>query len=299
MKYKKPPLTFEQQAQRLLDRGMIVSDRNQLIERLSAVSYYRLSGYWYPFKQQDDTFKPGTTFEEIWQRYVFDRQLRLLVMDAVERIEVAILRTQMVEYFTLKYGPFGYLDKTNFNPKFSVDEHNRLLVGIRDTALHSKEIFIIHFFDKYNSEQDLPLWMAVEVMSFGNLFTFFRNLDQADKQILAQRSGVVPKVLDSWLHMFNYVRNLCAHHGRLWNRELSISPLIPDRRHQLQWHQPVKIDNRRVFAMLTIARYLLKQIAPQSRWHHRLADLLNAYPTIPLVSMGFPGTWRDCPVWQG
>lgn len=298
MKYKKPPLTFEQQAERLLDRGMIVSDRKQLIERLSDVSYYRLSGYWYPFKQKDDSFKPGTTFEMIWQRYIFDRQLRLLVMDAVERIEVAILRTQMVEYFTLKYSPFGYIDKRNFNPKFSADDHNRLLAGIRDTVLHSKEIFVTHFFSKYGSETDLPLWMAVEVMSFGNLFTFFRNLDQADKQILAQRSGVVPKVLDSWLHMFNYVRNLCAHHGRLWNRELSISPLIPDRRHQLQWHQPVRIDNRRVFAVLTIARYLLKQIAPQSRWHHRLADLLNRYPTIPLVSMGFPHNWLDCPIWQ-
>lgn len=298
MRYTKPPLTFEQQAQRLLDRGMIVADRNQLIERLTAVSYYRLSGYWHPFKQANDTFQPGTNFEMIWQRYIFDRQLRLLVMDAVERIEVAILRTQMVEHFSLKYGPFGYIDKRNFNPKFTSNEHYRLLTTIRDATKHSKEIFVTHFFGKYGSENDLPLWMAVEVMSFGHLFTFFRNLNQLDKQTLSQHIGVVAKVLDSWLHMFNYVRNLCAHHGRLWNRELSISPLLPDRRHQLQWHQPVRVDNKRVFAVLTIASYLLKQIAPHSRWNQRLVDLLNMHPTIPLVNMGFPQNWRDCPIWQ-
>ena len=191
--YTKPPLTFEQQARRLLDRGMIASDRNQLIARLSAVSYYRLSGYWYPFKQQDDTFKPGTTFETIWQRYIFDRQLRLLVMDAVERIEVAILRTQMVEYFTLKYGPFGYIDKTNFNPKFAADAHSRLLVDIRDATRHSKETFVNHFFSKYSNEFDLPLWMAVEVMSFGNLFTFFRNLDNRTSKRLPNAVALFPK----------------------------------------------------------------------------------------------------------
>jgi abortive infection bacteriophage resistance protein len=299
MRYTKPPLTFEQQAQRLMDRGMIVPDRNQLIERLTAVSYYRLSGYWHPFKQADDTFKPGTTFETVWQRYIFDRQLRLLVMDAVERIEVAILRTQMVEHFTLKYGPFGYIDKRNFNPKFAGDEYNRLLTSIRDATSHSREIFVTHFFSKYRSENDLPLWMAVEVMSFGSLFTFFHNLHQSDKQILAQRIGVVPKVLDSWLHTFNYIRNLCAHHGRLWNRELSIAPFIPDRHHQLQWHQPVRIDNKRVFVVLTISRYLLKQIAPQSGWYQRLIGLLNDYSAIPLIYMGFPPNWQDCPIWQG
>lgn len=298
MNYTKPPLTFERQAQRLLDRGMIAPDRARLISHLSKVSYYRLSGYWHPFKQADDSFRPGTTFETIWERYVFDRQLRLLVMDAVERIEVAILRTQMVEYFTLRYGPFGYLDKANFNPKFSTDNHRRLLDDIKASTNQSKETFVDHFFKKYNSENDLPLWMAVEVMSFGNLFTFFRNLHHSDKQTLTQRIGVVPKVLDSWLHTFNYVRNLCAHHSRLWNRELAISPLIPDRHHQLQWHQPVKIDNKRVFAVLTISRYLLKQIAPQSKWQNRLNVLLNEHPTIPIAMMGFPANWQDCPIWQ-
>ena len=86
--YTKPPLTYIEQANLLLSRGLI-ADKNDLIKKLKAVSYYRLSGYWHPFRNPNDTFKPGTTLEEIWKRYTFDRQLRLLVIDAIERVEVS------------------------------------------------------------------------------------------------------------------------------------------------------------------------------------------------------------------
>ena len=114
MNYTKPALSFEQQAQRLIDRGLIAPDKTILVTHLKAVNYYRLSAYWYPFKRIDsgsgnERFVPNTTFEMIWRRYTFDRELRLLVMDAVEHVEVAILRTRMVEQFTQLHGPFGIL----------------------------------------------------------------------------------------------------------------------------------------------------------------------------------------------
>ena len=113
MKYTKPALSFEQQAQRLLDRGLIAPDKATLVRYLSVVNYYRLSAYWYPFKRidpvsGDEHFAPGTTIELIWQRYTFDSHLRSLIMDAIERVEVTILRTRMVEQFTLRHGSFGY-----------------------------------------------------------------------------------------------------------------------------------------------------------------------------------------------
>ena len=297
MRYTKPPLTFTQQAQRLIARGLIVSDQNLLLDRLSAVSYYRLSAYWHPFKQLDETFQPGTTFETVWRRYTFDRQLRLLVMDAVERIEVTILRTLMVEQFALKYGAFGYLDKANFSPSFPNDEYTRLLAEIAATTKRSREVFVEHFFQKYTHESHLPLWMAVEIMSFGQLLTFFRHLNHAEKKSLAHRFDLHPPVLESWLHTLNYIRNLCAHHARLWNRELAIRPKIPEKRHLLAWHQPVKVENARIFAVLTLCRFLLQEIAPQSEWQTRLVALLNKYPDIPLVSMGFPRRWEESPIW--
>lgn len=298
MYYTKPPLTFAQQAQRLIDRGMVVANQNLLLQRLRVVSYYRLSAYWYPFKRADDTFQPGTTFETIWRRYTFDRQLRLLVMDAVERIEVALLRTLMVEQFALNYGAFGYLNKANFSPDFSAAAHTRLLTEIQAATRQSKELFVAHFFTKYTSEPALPLWMAAEIMSFGQLYTFFCNLDRAEKQTIAHALNLFPPVLESWLHTLLYIRNLCAHHARLWNRELAIRPRIPAKRHHPEWHQPTAIENTRVFAVLTLARFLLQKIAPQSEWRKRLFALLDQYPDIPLPLMGFPERWQESSIWH-
>lgn len=298
MHYTKSPLTFTQQAQRLIDRGMIVSDHNLLIERLSAVSYYRLSAYWHPFKQADDRFQPGTTFEMIWRRYTFDRQLRLLLIDAVERIEVTILRTLMVEQFSLKHGAFGYVDIANFSPEFKPQDHARLVSEIQTAKTQSKEVFVAHFSLKYTSEPYLPLWMAAEIMSFGQLFTFFRYLDRSEKQTIARRLNLFPPVLESWLHTLLYIRNLCAHHARLWNRELAIRPKIPDKRHLPDWHRPTPVDNTRIFSVLTLARFLLREIAPQSEWSNRLFALLGKYSDIPLNAMGFPPGWQASPIWQ-
>ncbi len=300
MKYTKPALSFEQQAQRLLDRGLIAPDKAELSQRLSVVNYYRLSAYWYPFKRIDpvtgqEHFAPGTTFEVIWRRYTFDHHLRLLVMDAIERVEVAILRTRMVEQFTLRYGPFGYCESVNFNPKL---DHARLVREIDDAVTRSKEEFVQRFRRKYTGEAHLPLWMAAEVMTFGQLFTFFRYLHRSEKKQLARAFDLYPPVLESWLHTLSFARNACAHYARLWNRQIPIRPRLPDERHRPEWHHPVRIDNRRVFAILTILNYLLVRITPQTSWSSRLSDLLQAYDEIPIDQMGFPDDWRESPLWQ-
>ncbi|MDR4496341.1 MAG: Abi family protein [Candidatus Scalindua sp.] len=121
MRYEKPPLTFSQQADLLIGRGLI-ADRSILIEKLKAVSYYRLSGYWYPFRNTDNSFKPGTTLEKIWERYTFDRQLRLLVIDTIERVEVSV-RTSLIYHLSHAHGPFAYTDYKYFS-NITSDDHN-------------------------------------------------------------------------------------------------------------------------------------------------------------------------------
>jgi abortive infection bacteriophage resistance protein len=303
MKYTKPALTFDQQAQRLLDRGLIVPDKATLISALHAVNYYRLSAYWYPFKETDpqtglERFAPHTTFETIWRRYAFDRELRLIVMDGVERVEVAILRTCMVEQFTCLHTPFGYTDLRNFNPHFLSKDHNRLLDELDGAVTRSSEEFVSRFQRKYTDEPALPLWMLVEVMTFGQLFTMFRYLHRKEQQALAQQFRLFPPVLESWLHTLNFIRNACAHHARLWNRELPIRPIIPDQRHHPEWHAPVRFDNSRMFTVLTLLRYLLHTIDPLCDWQQRVENLLLAYPEIPLKGMGFPANWQDCSIWK-
>ncbi len=297
MQYSKPPLTFPEQADLLLSRGL-TGDKDVIISRLRAVSYYRLSGYWYPFRNPDSTIQAGTDIDKIWQRYVFDRRLRMLVMDAIERVEVAV-RTDVVYNFSHQYGSFAYQDNANL-PHLSRSQHERFLGQIAKETRRSKEVFVNHFKNRYGDQHPwLPLWMATEIMTFGGLLTLFRGLDAAMKKKITKQYGVADTVFNSWLLALNGIRNVCAHHGRLWNRELGYKPMIPRGRKHPQWHEPVEVKNNRVFCILSILQYLVKQIAPQSNWQGRLNELLAESPQIPLIPMGFPENWRDCPVWEG
>jgi abortive infection bacteriophage resistance protein len=221
--------------------------------------------------------------------------LRLLVTDAIERVEAAILRTRMVEQFTIQHGPFGYCEPTNFSPKL---EHERLVSDIDEAVKRSKEEFVMRFQNKYTDERYLPLWIVAELMTFGQLFTFFRHLHREEKKQLADSFYLFSPVLESWLHTLNFTRNACAHHARLWNRKIPIQPKLPNKKHKPEWYQPVKINNQRVFAILTILNYLLTYITPQTNWKKRLFDLLLEYDEIPIEQMGFPDNWKESPLWQ-
>ena len=295
MIYSKPALTFDQQVELLVSRGM-TGDRDLMRTRLATVNYYRLSGYWYPFRNPDDSFKAGTSFELVWSRYVFDRRLRLLVMDAIERFEVA-MRTQLAHHHAIHHGPFAYaLDPTS-RPKMERKEYVGFYSKILEELSRSKEPFVTHFYKKYGDVHDVPpIWEAVEVMSFGNVVTLYKNTTHKVKQDVATVFNVPDTVLDSWLLTLNTVRNICAHHARLWNRELGVKPLIP---RYPQWHEPVKIPNDRVFGILTICKHCLNCVAPQSKWPTHLNKLLTDYPDIPRDSMGIPANWTESPIWKG
>ncbi len=114
MEYTKPFLTFEEQADLLMEERGMIADRDDLIRHLQDVGYYRLSGYWHIHKKRDsDEFWEGTTFKRVWDMYVFDRQFRLVVLDAVERVEV-YMRTQLAYLLAEQTGPFGFLDPANW-----------------------------------------------------------------------------------------------------------------------------------------------------------------------------------------
>ena len=276
-----------------------MADRSTLIDRLEAVNYYRLSAYWYTFRDPqaaNDQLLPGTTLDTVWSRYVFDRQLRLLVMDAIERVEIAI-RTQIVTRHVLAHGPFDYLDRAHL-PGLNVDDHRKLLDKIRTEARLSQEEFVKHYFTTYTSETDLPLWMAAELMTFGSMLTLFKGLTTRLKKDVALHYGLSVPVLGSWLKALNVARNICAHHARLWNRTLGVKPMLPESSASPDWYAPVPIPNDKVFGLLTVLHFLLQKVAPQSHWRDRLTALFAKYPAIPLHFMGFPSNWTESPLWM-
>lgn len=304
MIYSKPPFTYEQQADLLMSRGMR-GDKSKMIERLKVVNYYRLSGYWYPFRLHDptnpknrlDEFEEDTCFEVIWKRYVFDRHLRLLVMDALERIEIA-LRTQMSYHHAHKYGNgFDYAinpsTMSNANTK-TLSEFNKKLVNEK---VRSHEAFVKHFLAKYGEDHKyLPVWMASEIMSFGTVLHFYKAVENSIQSKVAMTFASQREVFKSWLLSLNTIRNICAHHGRLWNRELGLKPKIP--KNDPNWNIPVVVPNNRIFGILTILKHCINEIAPQSHWPERLKALLIDYHEIPLERMGFPENWELCPIWN-
>jgi abortive infection bacteriophage resistance protein len=298
VKYTKPPLSLDQQVDLLLSRGMS-GDRGDIRDRLAVVSYYRLSGYWFHRKLPDETFQPGTSFEVVWEQYVFDRKLRLLLMDAIERIEIG-LRTLFSYHHAHGHGAFGYAEDASALPKLSAPKRDELLQRIADEVRRAeKERFVRHFQDTYGDQHaSLPIWMATEVMSFGSVLSLWQASSKQVKNAVAQRFGVSDEVLRSWLWTLNEIRNVCAHHGRLWNRDLGNKPTIPHIKHHPEWHVPVAIENRRMFAVLTVCAHSLARLAPKSRWQGRLRTLLNEHARVPMKNMGFSENWLESPLWK-
>lgn len=300
MRYTKPWLSYEQQADRLVNRGLLC-DRQELIKRLVDVGYYRLSGYLYIFKLDptggDESFVPGTSLDKVWELYTFDRQLRLITLDAIERVEV-YMRTQLAYLLAETSGPFGYLDKTTL-PNMDYRAYGKFMTRCFGAYDRSRTLFIEHFKNKYGDSHELPpYWTLVNIMDFGMMLTLFRGSPDSVKKSIAGELEVPPEVLESWLLTLNTVRNVCAHHDRLWNRRLGNQMKIPRRRRYPEWHDPYEVPNSNTCGLLTVLSYVLERIAPGTSWHGKLEMLLNAREEDDLRRMGFGEGWRECPLWS-
>ena len=174
----------------------------------------------------------------------------------------------------------------------------RFLDELRIETQRSRERFVEHFKAKYDEFPDLPIWAAVETMTFGSMFTLFAMSEKKVRKNAARKYGVAGPVLYSWLKTLNYVRNVGAHHARLWNREFVIRPTVPDVKNGPEWHRPQSIDTNRMFIVLTILRFLLHRVAPQSAWRDRLFARFDGFPGVPLVSMGMDAGWRQHTPWR-
>ena len=296
MKYQKPALSTRDQCELLQSRGFLGNKRD--IERfLSHFNYYRLTGYLYVFRRNGDTFREGTNLETIQSIIHFDEELRNVTLLALGIIEISF-KTVLTNLFSAQHGAFGYLDSSCL-PQIKSDSYADWIDRIRLETSRSKEEFVKRYFRKYgDSHKDLPLWMASDVMSFGNLVTMYRGVAKDLKREMARRYGVPDVVLHSWIVGLNGVRNVCAHHGRLYNRRLGYAFKLPYQRKYPEWHVPCGMPNRSSFAALTICAYLLRRIGLDSEWNQRIVDLFDHYKAIPEIRRVFPANWRESPIWE-
>lgn len=298
MKFAKPAISIDDQITLLRRRGMIVDDEATTRHYLSHISYYRLRAYWLPFEipasNGDHALTPGTRFEDVLALYVFDRQLRLMVMDAVERIEVAI-RAHWAHHMAMTYGAHGYLDQVHYA---HVSRHAGAVADLTKEFQRSRDTFAEHYRSKYSSPALPPVWMAAELMSFGLLSKFLSDLKRrTDRQAIARPFGLDEKVLTSFAHHMSHVRNICAHHGRLWNRRFTIRMSIPRYPAWLAVAMHAS-DSRKFHNTLVMLDHLLEIIAPDTGWKGRLLKLIGDTPIASPEAMGFPDSWQTRGFWR-
>ncbi len=319
--YSKPYLSVAQQVELLRGRGMQISDTAKAELCLHRIGYYRLSGYAYPFRHRElfqnadgsqgerifENFRPNTDFSTVMELYVFDKRLRLLFLDAIERIEVA-LRVE-IALLLGKYGALSYREGAFFNRFFTTPDamsgetpHQKFLTKLDEAFSRSKDEFAIHFAANYSSK--LPIWMSIEVWDFGCVATILNGMKDSDLNNLSSLY-MLPKrrYLTSWAQSINFARNICAHHGRLWNRPLVQQPAPPSHG-DLTLLEHLGHDEhakRRLYAVAAIVQYFMRIVHPSSTWSERLREHLLTLPKSPHLSirhMGFPSGWEDLALWK-
>lgn len=311
MRYDKQPLSIPDQAARLRERGLQFDDPARVQHYLTHIGYYRLSAYWLPFEQpnSDDgsrnhQFQPGTTFEQVLSLYVFDRKLRLLVMEAIERIETAV-RSHWANALALRHGSHAHMQSSLFKCPW---QHASDIARMANELQDSSETFIAHYRKQYDEPFLPPIWAVVETLTLGALSRWFKATRDIDAKREVARSLAMPtiEVLEQVLHALTPVRNVCAHHGRLWNRRFTLQlPRIKRLKDQMVVEtvttpngQTQEQPARQVFNYLLVMAHLMRRINPGSSWQARLRQHVQTATLPQQQAMGFPAGWEQLEIWR-
>jgi abortive infection bacteriophage resistance protein len=316
--YPKPFKNIPDLLALLQQRGMLIQDVATAARCMDRVGYYRLSGYWYPMRKShvnhnqkivvEEDFRQNTTFSQVADLYVFDKKLRLLMLDAIERVEVG-LKIKVAEILG-QQSPLAHLESSQLHGNFSRKDgvgptnHEKWIQNYRRCEQRSKEDFIKPFLANH-SGHEFPIWMAIELWDFGNLSHFLPGLKFNDAVALANAFGI-PRVelMISWVRAIHTVRNTCAHHSRLWNRPLADNPKPP------KLGEEVLLDHlatdthaqTRLYCVAAALQYFLRQMHSQSSWAERLKAHALTMPNGPNLSFsvgaGFPVGWENLPLWN-
>jgi abortive infection bacteriophage resistance protein len=319
--YLKPHLNVKEQVALLQSRGLEVSDCAKAEEVLLRIGYYRLAGYAFSMRSYKnitlpngkasretfENFRNGSRLCDVVDLYVFDKKLRMLMLDAIERVEIA-LRIDIAHHFG-EIDPHFHRNAARFHHTFSrvkpngdPSEHSVWLDKQDKAFYRSGEPAIQSFKDNFHLPA--PIWIAIECWDFGTLSHFISALESSDIDTLAARFSI-PRgtLLKSWLRSLNHVRNICAHHGRLWNKAL------------VDWPAPTTLGEipaldhlsnnsaaqKRTYAAACVLRWLMMRVNPASSWHNRIGQHLLTFPQSPLLHLsatGFPENWASLPLWR-
>ena len=305
----KPAYTILDQITLLKQRKMLFKNEEQAYNLLKNISYYRLKGYWCDV--QIDTaqhiFQPNTYFEDIIERYDFDRQLRQILFGGIEQIEIAV-RTKMIYHLSIAYSGLWYLNHDLFDSTTYIIDgkrktaHCKVLEDLQKELDRTQEIFIKEHQLKH-PKQSPEAWKLLEITSMGTLSKLYKNMKITlpEKSIISKEMGInSPHVFCSWLESIAYMRNIIAHHSRLWSRTMTKRPSMKLNNPIGGWfNQPLKqgqID--KPFSIISCMVYLCNFLNFTNEIKPKILDLIQTYPNLPIYKLGFFNQWHSEPLWQ-
>lgn len=296
--YNKPPLNYQEQLDLLIQRGLTVDDPDKAIHLLENLSYYRLSGYLYPMLAEPKCkheFKKNSTFENAFKIYCFDRELKQLLYGEIEKIEVSF-RSKITYVLSHKYDAFWYTHERLFK---NSDVHFQSLNGTSKMANESTEDFAVNYKKNYVNSY-LPSWMALELITFTHLSKLYSNIrDSSAKTDIAKFYGVNTPIIENWLYILTYTRNICAHHSRFWNRRLSYSVAKFKNEPIYDWINTSGVTKNSSYAYICIIKYLINRVNPNNTFKEKLLLLFDKYSNIDIYkSMSFQNNWKEEPLWK-
>ena len=282
--------------QLLLSRGLVITDKTKAEHYLNHIGYYRLSAYMYPLlrmPKEQHLYKNGATFEKVMMLYRFDKKLRLLLFNEIEKIEVAIRSTIVNVGSEMTNDPFWMTNASNFSDE---SRFTRTMTLIDNELRHSREDFIVHFRLTYSNPYP-PAWILSEILPIGIITNIYSNIkNKKIKKRVSQTFGLQIDPFESWMTIITLTRNACCHHARVWNKAYSIRATIPNRMTRPWITLPT--DPLRIYFNICIIKYFLDIISPGNDMLAKLRWIFVDFPEIDLSAMGFPQNWETEPLWR-
>ena len=284
LKKHQPPMTIDEQVENLKSIGLIVDDEAYAKKILNDISYFRLvKAYSLNLKTKNGCYNKQTTFKEIVDLYLFNTNLRQIIFPEIEKVEINV-RCRLANFFAEQYGVLGYLQAENFANE---NYHAEFLKDINEEiGRNSKAPFVRNFRENYEGGY-LPIYALVEVFSFGTLSKFYKNMLNKDKKAIAKTFGVGYTYFESWLESISYVRNICAHYGRIYNAKLSKTPIL------YKEYTQAGIGNNRIYGVLLCLKHLLKNDTHWNLFVDNIEFLFDKYECVQISTMGFPENWKE------
>lgn len=298
MEYTKPPLSIDEKINLLQSRGLIINDIGRAKGYLVHIGYFRLTWCLKYFQNTDtNKFNAWVSFDDILNLYIFDRKLRLLVLDVVEKIEVS-LKAIISDYMSLEYWSLWYIDKSRYN---ICDERSKVIFAtlmkiIEQKKEKSSAMFIKAFKEKYTDEY-VPSWMFFEECTIGEISTIYTLLHDNDAKSIATYYATYFVDLRRRMQVLGNVRNISAHHARLWNRRYISKPRTKDVILKGKYKMEVSENGSlevipHFFNVCLIISYLLDKISPTHDFIEKLTLLFDEHPNVPQSSMWFDEDWK-------